>query len=147
MRNARFQRLTEAFGARIERWPTAERKAGVELARMSPKVAAMLETARVIDDALDLATPRIDDAAVERLLARVSVRIDEASRIPPAPMSIWARVRPHAPTAGFLTAMLLAGMIVGNVGWASSANAVAVSLDGILTSGYNQSTYLAALSE
>jgi len=147
MRNARFQRLTEAFGARIERWPTAERMAGAELARMSSKVAAMLETARVIDDALDLATPRIDDDAVERLLARVSARVDEASRVPPAPMSIWARVRPHAPTAGFLTAMLLAGMIVGNVGWASSGSAVAASLDGILTSGYRQSTYLAALSE
>jgi len=145
MRNARFQRLTEAYGARIERWPTAERKAGTEHVRVSPKAAAALDGARALDDALDLAAVSVDDAAVERLLAGLSIRINEISRVPPAPSGFWTRVRPYMPAASFLSAMLVAGVIVGNVGWASAGSVA--SLDGILTSGYHQPTYIAALSE
>jgi len=138
--------LTEAFGARIESWPTAEQNDGEAFARLSPNAAAAMDAARVVDDALDLAAPAVDDAAVERLLARLSARIDEIERVPAVPVGLWTRFRPHLPTAGFLTAMWLVGVVVGNVGWTGSEG-VAASLDGILSAGYHQSLYLAALSE
>jgi hypothetical protein len=66
----RFSAMVEAYGARPERWPEAERAAALGLLERSPEAAAVRAAAARLDGLLDhVPTAAPSDALVARVLA------------------------------------------------------------------------------
>ena len=70
MTETRFEELSAAYGAALERWPEGERDAARELLAVSPDAQAMHDEARALDAALDGWTvPVPSEALMARILA------------------------------------------------------------------------------
>jgi hypothetical protein len=84
----RFEQLIEAYGARPERWPRAERAAGEALLARMPALAARLTEARRLDHALDAWKLGPAAAALgERIVAGAPRPL--ASRLGGRPARFW----------------------------------------------------------
>ena len=111
MKLARFQRLAEAYGAEIERWPSSERDAARALLDESTEAKRFLDDARTLDAWLDAAAEDFGDADIERVWSGIRQKTRSTA---PVPATLWMRLRPHAPATAFLASMWAIGLIVGN---------------------------------
>ena len=105
----RFTAIVEAYGARPERWPEAERAAALGLLERSPEAVAVRTAAARLDGFLDrvpAAAP--SDALVARVLAGASGL--DARRRPAARHDAARRVRPRLVAAAALTFAAAASM-------------------------------------
>lgn len=108
-----FGRLAETHGGDIGRWPDPVRGPALVLLARSDAARAILDEARAVDALLDQASePVVSDERAERVLARLSDRLDNLA--PPVPYSLMATRGTLRlwPTAGFLAAMGVAGFLV-----------------------------------
>jgi hypothetical protein len=75
MKLARFEALLSSYGARLQRWPEAERAAAHVLLETSTRAQQLLEAAAVLDDALDRARiaheSQMDSHEHEAMLTRL----------------------------------------------------------------------------
>ncbi|WP_165838712.1 hypothetical protein [Roseicella frigidaeris] len=123
MTPARFARLLDAHGPRLEGWPAPRRAAAAALLAVSAEARRQLAAAERLDAALGQVLPQPPPAALARLQARVA---REIARSPlPVPAGRWARLgqrlRPAAPAGyGALAAMATCAL------WLSLAPAPAV---------------------
>lgn len=137
MRIERFRHLADLHGAGIERWPMGERAAARDLVAAAPQAARILTEAAALDRLLDASHTRVGDEAVERVLAAVTLEIERESSAPalgPAisPPKSWPRAL--WPTAGFLVAMGLLGVLSGTLGGVETAPHHEASLATLVTS-------------
>ncbi len=129
----RFEQLIDAYGARPERWPPAERAAAEQWLAATPDALARWDEARTLDEALDAWTAPTPSAALrERILATAP-----RPRRQPAPARIW--------WAGIgLAAACAMGMVVGanlaDVGLAPAATTAAAT-GAMATSGDSLSVF------
>lgn len=108
-----FGRMAELYGGDIKRWPADTRARALMLLAHSGEARAILDGAAALDAVLDrAAAPAVSDERAERVLARLSERMDDLA--PPVPYSLTAARNTLRlwPTAGFLAAMGIAGFLV-----------------------------------
>jgi hypothetical protein len=72
-----FTRMVEIYGASPERWPSAQRAAGLSFARQDASATPVIARAQVLDDALDRYEVPVDST-------RITTRI--VARLPATPM-------------------------------------------------------------
>lgn len=120
----RFEILLDAYGADPARWPPAERSLAESFARATPKAAALIAAARLLDQELDrvpAAAPDLDAVAVA---ARASAALQRRS------------LRPRGGGLGFglawpnfagLGAAIVVGFVVGWTGIVSSLDTASAS--------------------
>ena len=101
----RFRALTRAYGARLERWPVAERAAATALFARSAEAKELIEQEQWLDVALSAEAPTALNAAFERKLAEIPVRHPQAS------LSLFRRWL-WAPALGWAVAAVL-GVVLG----------------------------------
>lgn len=108
-----FGRAAELYGGDIERWPADIRARALMLIAHNDEARALLDEAATLDALLDrMSAPAVSDEQAERVLARLSERMDGLA--PPVPYSLMAARGTLRlwPTAGFLAAMGIAGFLV-----------------------------------
>lgn len=120
----RFADLAQAWGARIARWPAAERDAAEQLLRRTPMLQAVLDRESALDHALDAHWVPAPDRA---LAAAV-----EASAPRPNPARVRRPWLAWWPSAGWFGAgvagLSLAGVAAGAV---AGALLVSAALDAV----------------
>src|SRR5712691_264988 len=73
MRRGNFHRLLDIHGARLQRWPSAERHWAERLLAADAKARAARDEARRLEALLDRYAPRVDERAAGRIRHRLSV--------------------------------------------------------------------------
>jgi hypothetical protein len=130
----RFKKMTDSYGADLLRWPERERAAAQTLLEGSAEARALLADARMLDEALAVASTRQiaahrrnnhEDAALARLRSGVAARIAAASgrsRVSLLERALSITIRAALPTplgwAGLATAgslAVVAGLVVGSM--------------------------------
>jgi hypothetical protein len=134
MKLERFTKLTDSYGADLERWPRAERDAAAALLDRCAQVRLLLDAAGTIDNALEQAVAVEDaenwnvgelESALVRLRRNVSHQISQAPSMgkPPAWRRAWEVLVPidergsfHLAGARLVTSSALAiaaGVLIG----------------------------------
>lgn len=120
MKLDRFRHLSEAYGADMDRWPKSERDEARALASGSLEAKRLLADARTLDRLLQAASAP-DDIQLDRMIARIEMRIDAEAAAAPPP-----RMPPFIPAASFrsgflgratafVVAMGLCGVVTGHL--------------------------------
>src|SRR5512146_762406 len=102
----RFRKLSESYGAYLERWPAEVRREAMILLKESRDARVILEEMRSFDAAIAAATEREDQEfwqAGEQAAALARVRAGVGARIA-------SPIRPHRDTRGF-------GGLAGGINW------------------------------
>jgi hypothetical protein len=92
----RFRALAEAYGAALERWPAAERKAARELLLRKPELRAVLAEEAELDQLLTEDPPGVSEA----LLARLDAVVEAPQPFPMKPRSVLVSAIGWAVAAG-----------------------------------------------
>jgi hypothetical protein len=130
----RFKTMTDSYGADLLRWPERERAAAQTLLEGSAEARVLLADARMLDEALAVASARQsaahrrnnhEDAALARLRSGVAARIAAASgrsrvSLLERALSITTRgaLSARSGWAGLATAgglAVLAGLVIGSL--------------------------------
>lgn len=115
----RFADLAQAWGARIARWPAAERDAAELLLRRTPMLQAVLDREALLDQALDTQAVPAPDAALVAAVEAGAPRPTGPARAPTRrarrPWTGWwpAAGWSGAGVAGLGLAGAAAGMLAG----------------------------------
>ena len=72
MRRGNFHRLLDIHGARLQRWPSAERQSAERLLATDAKARAARDEARRLEVLFDRYAPPVDGRAAGRILHRLS---------------------------------------------------------------------------
>lgn len=125
MSPGRFAAMVEAYGAKPEHWPAAERPAALALLEASDEARALHREAAALDGLLDRATmPAPSPALAERIMVQaLAAPVAEAAPSAEVRTGLWARagrrlrlLLPEAADwrgAAALAASLMVGIAVG----------------------------------
>lgn len=136
----RFTALAESYGAELLRWPPEARGEAAALLRSSAAARAILDEARVLDEAIAAAGRREDaalwrpgeqDAALARLRSGVAARIAASPRRrPTGRLAGWA---PSSAVLGWIGMAAGGGLVVAAGLFIGALSATAPTPDSVLT--------------
>ncbi|MFC3125968.1 hypothetical protein ACFOD4_12940 [Pseudoroseomonas globiformis] len=110
MRLDEFSRLLETYGADPAHWPEARRMAAQALLEVSPGAQALHNSARFLDNALDVSLPGPDAAAMARMRGKLA-RAVAREPLPRAEAGLLRLLRPWAPMgAGALVTLAVCAL-------------------------------------
>lgn len=110
----RLKQLLDAFGAKPERWPDAERAAASALIEGSPEAQRLLRDAAALDRLLDEAeTAPVTRALEDRILAGLPERMAPSGGVAAKASRAWSSR--HWLPASALAASLVLGLAAGAV--------------------------------
>jgi hypothetical protein len=114
MRRGNFHRLLDIHGARLQRWPTAERQSAERLLASDAKARAARDEGLRLEALLDCYVPRVDERAAGRILHRLSGLPARRRQAAWWRLSLpWDELAPAWPSLATFATVALLGILVG----------------------------------
>jgi hypothetical protein len=114
MRRGNFHRLLDIHGARLQRWPSAERQSAERLLAADAKARAARDEVRRLEILLDRYAPPVDERAAGRILVRLATLPARRRQGAWWSWSLpWDEFAPAWPSLATFATVALLGILVG----------------------------------